>query len=176
MKSSKRFMYIAAALGVMLLIFYFSSQPYHKQDLKPVLGGVVNIEGLEERLSGYSFSYAGGEVSVERKGVAGFLEFFIRKGAHFAIFFALGWFLMAGLGLFIKNAFVSMSLSAFFVAAYAVSDEIHQHFTGNRTPLFQDVILDTAGGIAGVLSLWLYRKRKSRLRRSRRKASMTEIK
>ena len=166
-------MYIASALGIILLIFYFSSQPYHKQDLKPVLDGVVNIEGLEERLSDYSFSYAGGEVSVEGKGVAGFLEFFIRKGAHFAIFFCLGWFVMAALGLFVKKAMFSAALSALIVTAYAVSDEIHQHFTGNRTPLLEDVLLDTAGGIAGILSLWLYRKRKSRLRRERRKPNST---
>ena len=176
MKNKKRFIYITAALSVMLLIFYFSSQPYHKQDLKPVLDRVVHMEGLEEILSGFSFSYAGGEVSVENKGVSAFIEFFIRKGAHFAIFFALGWFVMAGMGMFIKNTLVSMSLSVFLVAAYAVSDEIHQHFTGNRTPLFQDVVLDTVGGITGILSLWLYRKRKSRLRHSRRKSDITETK
>jgi VanZ family protein len=44
------------------------------------------------------------------------------------------------------------------VFAYAASDEFHQIFVPNRTPLVSDVLIDTAGGGAGLLLLWLWGK------------------
>lgn len=44
------------------------------------------------------------------------------------------------------------------VFAYAASDEFHQVFVPNRTPLLSDVMTDTSGGAAGLLLLWLGRK------------------
>ena len=41
---------------------------------------------------------------------------------------------------------------------YAASDEIHQAFVPGRTALVSDVFIDTAGGAAGLLALWLARK------------------
>jgi VanZ family protein len=48
------------------------------------------------------------------------------------------------------------------VALYAASDEFHQIFVATRTPRVHDVVLDTLGGAAGLLALWLigrWRKR-----------------
>jgi VanZ family protein len=44
------------------------------------------------------------------------------------------------------------------VFLYASSDEFHQSFVPNRTPLVSDVFIDTAGGILGLLGLWLGHK------------------
>jgi len=44
------------------------------------------------------------------------------------------------------------------VFLYAASDEIHQIFVPMRTALVTDVFIDTAGGAAGLLALWLARK------------------
>ena len=44
------------------------------------------------------------------------------------------------------------------VFAYAASDEFHQIFVPNRTPLVSDVMIDTSGGVIGLLLLWLGRK------------------
>lgn len=44
------------------------------------------------------------------------------------------------------------------VFAYAASDEFHQIFVPNRTPLVSDVLIDTSGGALGLLLLWLGRK------------------
>ena len=35
--------------------------------------------------------------------------------------------------------------------AYAISDEIHQIFTPNRTPMVTDVFIDTSGVILGIV-------------------------
>ncbi len=49
-------------------------------------------------------------------------------------------------------------LEAFFAVTaagvYAASDELHQYFVPSRGASFGDVLLDTAGAVAGVLALW----------------------
>lgn len=57
-------------------------------------------------------------------------------------------------------AFTSWMLATF----YAGTDELHQMFTSDRTPLIQDVILDSCGALLGVMfaMLLLYRSKKRR--------------
>ena len=45
-------------------------------------------------------------------------------------------------------------LALAIVFLYAASDEFHQIFVPNRTPLISDVLIDTLGGAAGLLLLW----------------------
>ena len=48
----------------------------------------VNVEFVKEHFSWVSIDYGGGTpVSIANKGVGGFIEFFLRKGAHFMVFF-----------------------------------------------------------------------------------------
>ncbi|OZM56506.1 hypothetical protein CIB95_12090 [Lottiidibacillus patelloidae] len=132
------------------VIFFFSSQPYEKQDLKPGILSKVDLSLVEKTADSVSFEYATSEISISRLGVQQFVEFFIRKGAHFFIFALLGLFFYRALlheGVNVRKAII---YSLLFLAFYATSDEIHQHFTGNRTPLVQDVILDFVGGAFGV--------------------------
>ena len=44
------------------------------------------------------------------------------------------------------------------VFTYAASDEFHQIFVPNRTALVSDVLIDTSGGVASLLLLWLWHK------------------
>lgn len=51
------------------------------------------------------------------------------------------------------------------VFLYASTDEFHQRFVPTRTPMVSDVFIDTAGGMVGLLVLWLlqhWRVRKAR--------------
>ncbi|EPC76524.1 putative integral membrane protein, partial [Lacticaseibacillus paracasei subsp. paracasei Lpp126] len=41
-------------------------------------------------------------------------------------------------------------------------DEFHQMLTGGRTPLFQDVMLDTAAAAVAVTLMWLWLWRQKR--------------
>ena len=43
-----------------------------------------------------------------------------------------------------------------FVIAIASIDEFNQSFSSARTGTYQDVLLDTAGGITAVLAVWLW--------------------
>ena len=50
-------------------------------------------------------------------------------------------------------------LALLMVALYAASDEFHQCFVPTRTGLVSDVLVDTAGGAAGLLALWAFGRR-----------------
>lgn len=147
-------------LLIVIGVFYSSSQPYQKQDVRPEIGKYVDLEKVEQNFSGVKLKYAGSEVSVEAKGPASFIEFFIRKGAHFSVFFALGFFAFRAIRLngsdTIKSAIIAFAL----VAGYATFDETHQNFTENRSPHVEDVMIDITGGITAiVLASLIYRNR-----------------
>jgi LPXTG-motif cell wall-anchored protein len=63
-----------------------------------------------------------------------------------------------------KNRNRAIIYSVIFPFIYGVSDEIHQYFVPTRISDYPDVIVDTIGGLAGVLFLllifYLIRKRK----------------
>jgi VanZ family protein len=69
----------------------------------------------------------------------------LRKGAHMAEFAILGALLFRALG---------RELPAFLAgAAYAVTDEVHQHFVEGRHASALDVALDSVGVAVGILAL-----------------------
>ena len=49
-------------------------------------------------------------------------------------------------------------LALTIVFLYAASDEFHQIFVNGRSALVSDVIIDTSGGAAGLVLLWLIGK------------------
>ena len=153
---------IVFALLIIGIIFYSSSQPYSEQNLQPLISEKVQLpDAIVSLLSKVEFTYAGHIVSVETKGVPGFIEFFIRKGAHFSIYLVLSVFVASILHIWMKRKPLKLAaLTILFVFLYACSDEWHQSFNGERTPLFQDVIIDTVGGIVGVLLFLLWSRRR----------------
>lgn len=136
-------------------IFYASSQPYEEQDLKPVLSGYFDLSFLRPYLDGISFHYHNSEVSIARLGTEGFIEFFIRKGAHVGVYFVLVLLLFLA---FRKTTLwrtgLVLVLSYFITVLYAVSDEFHQALTPNRTPYAGDVVLDSIGALIGIFLIW----------------------
>ncbi|MCT8137686.1 VanZ family protein [Anaerobacillus sp. CMMVII] len=133
-----------------IVIFVASSQPYEQQDLRPTILENIDLEFVEQIAGDVSITYAGSEVSIETRGVAGFIEFFIRKGAHFFVYLVLG-FLVYRLFHYINIRRYKFIFSLLIVVLYAISDEVHQYLTPNRTALVEDVILDSIGGLVGVL-------------------------
>lgn len=142
------------------VIFLLSSQTYEEQSLTHQLAYFRNTP-LEQMLQGYYFYYAGNEVSVYALGIEGFLEFFIRKAAHFCIFFVLGILTYAFLRYKWNQRSKIIMISFAFVVLYACLDEFHQLLTGGRTALWQDVAIDSIGGLCGILVLALYHYLKS---------------
>lgn len=148
-------LYLLISFIMMGILFYSSSQTYEQQSQIGLLSTLLKNEPFKEQLRGFSFTYAGSEVSIGKSGYFSFVEFFIRKGAHFGTYFILGSSFFLGLAPKMKT----LPLVAFFswlsATGYAATDEFHQMLTGGRTPLFQDVMLDSFGALTGVFLCWL---------------------
>lgn len=148
--------YLAVALLVMAVLFYSSSQTYEQQSQVSLLQHWLAGEPFKDKLSGISFLYGGSEVSIAHSGYAKFVEFFIRKAAHFTTYFLLGGSWLLGLRPKMQQTILLPGVIAWLSATgYAALDEFHQMLTGGRTPLFQDVVLDSIGAATAVLICWL---------------------
>ncbi|WEG16638.1 VanZ family protein [Alkalihalophilus pseudofirmus] len=145
-------------LGV---IIYSSSQPYSDQDIQPLLQN-WNLEWVYSLLGSISFTYGGSEISVIARGPAAFIEFFIRKGAHLLVFSILG-FLLTRIFLALNYKVpTAIMLTLMIIFPFACIDEYRHLLHPDRTGLFADVILDTIGGVIGVLSYLIVRRYKKR--------------
>jgi VanZ family protein len=142
------------------VIYYSSSQPYQDQDLRPTLANFLDLELVKVYLNDFKFHYAGEEISVEEKGAAGFIEFLIRKGAHFGVYFILGFLLFRAIHQHTASPRKAFLLALIGTIFYAASDEFHQGFTANRTPKIEDVVLDSIGAYSGVLTIFWVKKKK----------------
>ncbi|MBE6844719.1 MAG: VanZ family protein [Ruminococcus sp.] len=125
----------------MAMIFYFSSQDS---------GSSNNLSrdftcAIAKRLF-KSFPY----MQTDVQGTIIYeLNLFIRKAAHFSVFFFMSAFIYAETVIWVRSYFFSGVISVFISMVYAVIDEYHQSFTPGRTPMIKDVFIDTAGAILG---------------------------
>lgn len=145
--------YLGIACLMMVVLFISSSMTYQQQSQVSVIQKYLANEPFKQFFSGISFNYAGSEVSIAAKGYVKFVEFFIRKAAHFTTYFILGGSLYLGLLPKLKQKSSVLGLAFAWLAAtgYAATDEFHQMLTGGRTPLFQDVMLDSCGALTACL-------------------------
>jgi len=157
--------YLVIAIVVMAILFYSSSQTYEQQSTIPFLEKTLKNEPFKKSLMGISFNYGGAPVSISASGYFKFVEFFIRKSAHFVTYFILGGSFFLGINPRAKNLAISFLFSWLSATGYAALDEFHQMITGGRSPLFQDVILDSSGAFLSCLILvgcflWINRKKR----------------
>lgn len=153
-------------ITVELVLFYSSSMTYKEQTSVPFLEKYFKNEPFKDSLSSIGFYYGGKYQSVENDGYFKFVEFIIRKGAHFSIYLLLGAFLCLALyWCFKQNWFLRVFIPWMTATGLAAFDEFHQGLTGGRSPMVQDVILDSAGAIVGslivVLILFLIERKKA---------------
>lgn len=86
----------------------------------------------------------------------------VRKLAHFSEYALLGFSLLLHIAQIQKHMTVRLPwLWAWTVGTlYAASDEFHQGFVAGRGPSVMDVMIDSAGVIAGILlMLWILHRR-----------------
>lgn len=161
------------AITLMLIVFLSSSQSYQEQTLVPNIEKNTSEQWIADFFGEISFNYGGHEISVESVGGASFIEFFIRKAAHFFCYALLAaLFIFALMGRKREDnirSFSGRKLSALLLYAillsflYACSDELHQSLIPGRTAMVEDVLLDTSGAICGgIFTILLIRWRSSR--------------
>ncbi|MGM0214660.1 VanZ family protein [Enterococcus sp. AZ109] len=153
-------LYLGIAFIMIVILFVSSSMTYEQQNQVSLIERILSNEPLKGLLSSASFNYAGSKISISTLGYAKFIEFFIRKGAHFGTYFILGGSLFLGLQPKLKHelSVLAVFFAWFSATGYAAMDEFHQMLTGGRTPLFQDVMLDSAGALTACLLILLYSK------------------
>lgn len=94
-----------------------------------------------------------------------FLEKIIRKLAHFAEYMAVGFLSIEIASLWIDRMSTGIRVVIVQLLISAGLDELHQYFVPGRYASLIDVMIDTAGGITGiVLVLWIKKIRGKRKR------------
>jgi VanZ family protein len=152
--------YLMLPFVIMLVLTWSSSMSYETQSLISPLENILASRPFEDFLSRFEFTYGGSLVSVASRGYFSFIEFFMRKGAHFFSFFLLGFFWQLGLRKRVREEWLVLTLSILLCIGFAAFDEFRQSFHPARTGLMADVILDAAGAIAGVGIAWFLSKKK----------------
>ncbi|MGN0376573.1 MAG: VanZ family protein [Suilimivivens sp.] len=84
-------------------------------------------------------------------GVTDEAEAVVRKLAHFTEYMAVGLLSFGIITMWIKNTGKGIILVVLQLLISAGLDEIHQYFVPGRYSSLKDVMIDTAGGITGIL-------------------------
>lgn len=144
--------YWGGVVAIELILFYSSSMTYKQQTSVPFLERYLTGKPFNESLKGIRFTYGGKVQSIANDGYYHFVEFFVRKGAHFGTYLILGVCLCLALYTYFKsNHFLQIFIPWLTATGLAAFDEFHQGLTGGRTPSVVDVILDSAGALTGAI-------------------------
>lgn len=131
------------------MLFMSSGQTYEQQSLVPELEKWLPGKPLESLLAMLEIPYWGIKVSIAERGYYEFVEFLIRKSAHFFTFSLIAIMIYAVLP---KWRFRKV-VAAFLTLLVAIADEVHQSLTAGRTASSQDVMLDMAGAVTILILL-----------------------
>ncbi len=139
-----RYLFLALSVAIMIFVFLMSCQPaaVSTQSSGRVIRTIAKIviDDFERKPMEYQINLISS------------LQFFVRKTAHFILYFSLG-FSVCGCALTfenttkLRNSLVALGVSVL----YAVSDEIHQLLVPGRSGQVNDVLLDTVGIVCGIL-------------------------
>src|SRR5665647_2375136 len=136
LRKSRKLVLLLVLLLWMLLIFSFSAQPYQSQNMRPWLQSVLSFERIPRYLYYIQLHYGGHLISIKSLGLTGFVEFFIRKSAHVTEYAVLGVLVSQTLRLIFPRVWGISLISISLCYLYAITDEYHQSFVVDRTPLF----------------------------------------
>ena len=155
MKSKKIAVTLVSGLLLVLLygvIFSFSAQN-GEASTKISMGVSDSLVGVLDFLS---FGKMDTDTVTELVLV---IEHPIRKTAHFLEYALMGILLYSMLYYPIENAKVRFWISISWLIISAAADELHQYFVPGRWCSVKDVLLDTCGGLVGILLCrFLYKK------------------
>ena len=83
-------------------------------------------------------------------------QVYVRKTAHFTLYFFLGLSILLLLKEFHLFCKKDILVTILLVFLYACSDEIHQLFISERSGEILDVLLDTFGGVVAVIIYFFF--------------------
>ncbi|NVY97091.1 VanZ family protein [Lactobacillus sp. DCY120] len=151
MKTDKKYwLWLIAVFLVLVGLFVSSSMTYQQQTSVPFLEKHLSQRPGLAFLRQFQFNYGGKTQSVTAVGYFKFLEFLIRKLAHLSVFALLAGFSFMFLKSELRHWWVAPIVAWLVATGIAGFDEFHESLTGGRTPLIQDVMLDSVGAIIGI--------------------------
>ena len=137
----KRVIYTILLILWMLVIFMFSNQNGTKSE--------STSDKVTSTIIGTAEVVTKQEINEEKKNnIIEDSRVFIRKSAHFFLYFILGILSYLTFRSYNINKRI-LFYSVTFCFVYAVSDEIHQIFSSDRTFKILDIFIDTIGGLFG---------------------------
>lgn len=142
---------IALLIAIILwsgAIFMFSAQS--AEDSKALSKNFAEkIMSVAKKIFGDDF-FAAYENKEGAESLLGLATHYLRKSAHFFLFFVLGIFCYLFISEFELSGKKVFEFALIYCFLYAVSDEIHQLFVPGRSGMVRDVLIDTCGSLTGM--------------------------
>lgn len=132
------------AFCIMGAIFWFSSRTAELSQESSLSISMV-IFNLCDKLSNSSIQ------SPERLELLTVIDHIVRKSAHFTEYAFLCAAIVFHFTVWKKGISYTTWIPVLITGLYAASDEYHQTFVAGRSGQVSDVLLDTAGAVAGVI-------------------------
>lgn len=132
------------AIGMMYIIFYFSSQ-----DGVTSAGLSLRVSTKVVELAARIFDHSLTPAEVAQ--YADLIHFLIRKCAHITLYFLLAVSVSFPLYVYGLRGIPLMLVAGGFCVAFACGDEYHQSMVQGRGPSKRDVMIDSIGVLAGVI-------------------------
>ncbi len=130
------------SIAIMLTIFCFSAQPGE-------VSKQISADIIETPIDSFVPEYH--QMNEDRqKELVDSLQIYVRKGAHIGAYALLGFCIGCATLTHLWSHWARCAFSSLLSVAYAVSDEIHQHYVPNRSGNLDDVIIDTIGAAIGI--------------------------
>lgn len=133
-------------------LFISSSQTYEEQSLISSLKDWLPNQPMYSLLDKIEIPYWGRTISIEERGYYYFIEFLLRKSAHFLIFGCLAVVIYLLFSDKVRTLY-RFSFSLLLTGVFAALDEYHQSLTGGRTASVYDIALDLSGAFVFLLLL-----------------------
>lgn len=137
----KQIIYLVLTLIWMLSVFLFSNQNGEESQstsssiTKIIIEIITKNQNIEE---------------AEKLELIQSTDYYIRKLAHYSIYTLGGVLIYNYINTLETTRKKAILISILIGITYAISDELHQHFTAGRSAKIFDVIIDSFGIITGV--------------------------
>jgi VanZ family protein len=138
----------------MLLIFHFSSQSHQEQSIQPILHKWFTKEGMLSVVPEITVHYHHAVIEAKEQPFE-FVEFMFRKCSHLFMYAVLAASVYWALFQFQLRFMAKILLVEVCVIGIASADEWNQARSVQRTSAIQDVVLDSMGGLLGVVGIIL---------------------
>lgn len=142
-KTCRQWVLLVMLILWMGMIFFFSAKPAVQS---------AKMSTSVGKMIGNIFIPEFDELGEEKQEIfAESIDFVVRKSAHACEYALLGILFFWNYGQRIKNWKRLAGISWLSVAVYAATDELHQVFVPGRSGQPSDVLLDSFGGLLGVV-------------------------